>query len=344
MQKIPFFEDRLKYSGNLLPVIKRACEYFEIGDLLQYDKFTLGFKDYSLHLKTSGGEWVLKIFSKDTKSSEINRYINIIKLVTDSNIKHPELKKSKDDSYIYYDKKTKMYMNMVAYIPGTLLYDTKKLSPKVINNIMTEVVKINELNINPQPIFDMWQVANLNWLFNQTMHVLNPAVKAKIDSVLKIYLDIENKLPTCFIHGDITRTNVIVGKDNSIHILDFGASGIYPRLHEISIIAAHLIADGDKSLQSCVNQVVNAYIKKGGHLTTYERSSVINYTLAILAAKYLCNIYKIDETNETKEMVYWRDISIVYLMSPLNKRHVYLKGKKYITMYTTNMWKDAAAS
>ncbi len=62
-------------------------------------------------------------------------------------------------------------------------------------------------------------------------------------------LNIE-KLPHCFVHGDIISTNVIRSIDNKIFIIDFAVANIYPRIQELAILLCDLflVKDKDKYL------------------------------------------------------------------------------------------------
>lgn len=135
--------------------------------------------------------------------------------------------------------------------------------------------------------FDMWQVDSIKGLYDETRHVLHPVVRHKIEDVIHRYAQIIDDLPRGFVHGDMTRTNLL------------------------------------RRVACC-----------------QASSEIVTYTRAILATKYMCNVYEIDEKIETEEMVYWRNISIIYLMADSNAESPNEKAKEYCGYYTPSMWTE----
>lgn len=335
-----FFDDRLKYRGDIMPVIQRACAFFELPKPQSTQLFMTGFKDYSMKVDTSKGSWVLKIFSKETKMAEIVRYEDIICRAIQGGVRHPVLRRGRNKDLIYTDMESDMHMSVVEYVPGTPMNEIASIPDDILKKVIAEAVKISRLDIHPPYRFDMWQVDNIEGLYGETKHVLHSEIRQKIEDVMRYYSEVQDELIRGFVHGDLTRTNIIARSDQEgeVAILDFGASGMYPRIHELAILAVHFLADGDLSLMSCIQKVCSEFTAQGGVLTDFEQDSMLVYTQAILATKYMCNVYEIDEALETDEMVYWRNISIKYLMADCNIENPNMQAKKYCEYYTSSMW------
>ena len=343
MNNKDFFDDRLKYYGDLLPVVKRACTFYALPEPQSTHLFMTGFKDYSVKITTGREDaWVLKIFSKETQLPEIRRYEDIVFQAIQGGVRHPALRRGSGQELIYTDIPSDMYMSMVEYVPGTLMNEFVSIPEEIFKKVIAEAVKISMLDLHPPYRFDMWQVDNIEGLYDETRHVLHPVVRQKIEDVIHHYAQIVDDLPRGFVHGDMTRTNIIARSDHEgeVAILDFGASGIYPRIHELAILAAHFLADETLSLDSCIQNVCDEFIVQGGLLSSFERDSMLTYTQAILATKYMCNVYEIDEEIETEEMVYWRNISIIYLMADSDAENPNEKAKEYRGYYTPSMWTE----
>ena len=221
---------------------------------------------------------------------------------------------------------------MVQFVSGKTLYESSEVTAKQLEKIIDEAIKIHGIKLRPDFRFDMWQVPNLRYLYDKTVDVLSEDVSAKISNVLKSYDNImSKKLPVCLVHGDMTKTNIIVSdKTHDVYVLDFGDSDVYPKIHELAIIDAYLLADGKKSLKFCIDKIIDLYTSRGGVLNNEEKENILDYTQAIMATKYLCNVYEITDENETDEMIYWRNISIKYLMADPDEENVINTEKGYL--------------
>ncbi len=335
------FRSRLAYSGDLFPVVRRACAFFALPEPRSMQLFTTGFENYSMKIDVGSKEaWVLKIFSKEATLSDISRYNNIVRQAVQGGVNHPVLRSGLNREIIYTDLPSDMHMVMVEYIPGILMKNVTSIPENIFKKVINEAVKISTLPIRPLYRFDMWQVDNIEWLYNETKHILHSDVRSKIEHVINNYLNIVDSLPRGFIHGDMTRTNVIARSDKKgeVSILDFGSAGVYPRIRELSIIAVHFLADGTLSLSKCIRKVCDEFVLQGGLLSDIEQDSMLVYAQAILATKYMCNVYQIDKSTETGEMAYWRNASIIYLMSDSDTETPKRFTEKYAAYYSPDMW------
>jgi len=132
-----------------------------------------------------------------------------------------------------------------------------------------------------------------------------------LENVLKRYDKIDTKmLPTCFVHGDIIKTNVIMGEDDKPYIIDFSVSNIYPKIQEVAVMAANLLADDSTTLESRVKASIAAYINAGGELNDYEQGVAYDYSLAGVAIEYMGSIYeRIYNNEEGDEVDYWQSLA-----------------------------------
>lgn len=117
----------------------------------------------------------------------------------------------------------------------------------------------------------------------------------------------EGMLPHAFVHGDLTKANVMLGDDGKIYIFDFSVANWYPRIQELAVIAANLLADSPDidSLQQACDIVAREY----GNLSDGEVSSLPVFALAAVAMEFLgahqekyINGIDSDETN------YWMSL------------------------------------
>lgn len=334
--------ERIGFDGNLKDVAERACLSYGLSEIADMQPISIGFDAYNVLVKlNSGAEWVARFFAKNSTDKDINRYVSTTQLAVQQGVAHPKLASTENGS-IYYDQESGLRMIMSEYVPGKLLYEFNAIPDKVFSKVIEEAVKISKINIHSEDNFDPWQVTNLVGLYEKTKHVLDEDIQAAIKDTIEGYQTVVEKLPRSFVHGDMTRTNIIARddkEDGSIAVLDFGSSGVYPRIHELTIIAAHCLADGVLSLDECIDKTCNEFYSQGGELTEFEKHAFYPYIRAIIATKYLCNVLEIDESEENEEIRYWRELSIAYLMADRKESNPIAGTYDYRKAYKPSMWR-----
>ncbi len=303
--------DRLAFDGNVRPILERACDAYEIGSLESYDEIEVGFEDYNVKVQTAKGIFVAKLFSKQRDAAEIHRNIAILEAVNKSDISHPSLHRQPNGD-IHYKDSSGLSMVVMDYIEGDTLYSENSVPSKAqLELIAAEAVKINNLEIEPEFIFDKWAIPNIHWMFEKVNAHISADMSAAITSVITKYdaIDIES-LPKCFVHGDIIKSNVIIDRENKPYIIDFSVSNIYPKVQEIAVMAANLLAEDGANLESRTQECIDAYVAAGGELTDYERSVVYDYSLAGVAMEYMGSVYeRVFNNEEGEEVDYWQSLA-----------------------------------
>ena len=118
-------------------------------------------------------------------------------------------------------------------------------------------------------------------------------------------LNIE-RLPHCFVHGDIISTNVIKAK-NKLWIIDFAVSNYYPRIQELAVLSCNLFFDEESKKNSTENlKIALKEYQEIVSLTQNEIKALPTYIelahgMHLLSANY----EKVKNNNQTKENEYW---------------------------------------
>lgn len=119
-----------------------------------------------------------------------------------------------------------------------------------------------------------------------------------------------DNLPTCFIHGDIIKSNIIKDKEGKLWIIDFAVSNYLPRIVDLAVTACDICLNSNnknKTIES-TRMIINEY-QKYNKLTNYELECFpLFYDLAnaigILQISYLS---RFKETS--KEDKFWLEES-----------------------------------
>ena len=78
--------DRLNYSGDLDPVVKRLSGVYQIGDPTDFSVIGVGYEDCNVIVNTSKGKFVAKIFSKIRTPQDITRYTTIMEKAVEAGV------------------------------------------------------------------------------------------------------------------------------------------------------------------------------------------------------------------------------------------------------------------
>jgi len=302
------FEKRLDFSGDIDGVVQRTVQAYELGELVGHNLITVGFQDYNIHAQTTSGEYLLKVFSKSRDENNTKRYVDIIEAVLAGGVQHPLLMRDNEGQAHHVDKESGLRMAVMEFVKGKTFFDMDRAPTDAeLAAIAEEAVKINKIDFTPDYLFDSWALINNQWMYDQVEPFMDDEGKELTKKVLELYKKLPvAELPKAFVHGDIIKTNTLLGDDGKIYIIDFAVSNIYPRVQEIAVMAANLTFDGKTTLQDRLEKVRIAYEQAGGELTPIERSSLYDFALAATAMEYMGSYYEKHISGETSEEIdYW---------------------------------------
>lgn len=116
-----------------------------------------------------------------------------------------------DKNFVYYDTKTGIAIK--KWIEGTNPKITNAKSPIFLNKLFKQIYQIHKLSKKHYTKFK-----TLNFAFyNTNVHQLPPIARKKY---LKLYNQHKND-PVVINHSDINLANIVLSKQNQIHLIDF---------------------------------------------------------------------------------------------------------------------------
>ena len=199
----------------------------------------------------------------------------------------------------------------MEHIKGKTFYELK-VEPTIEESkfIANQATIINQIKIKPEFIYDQWAIINFCKEYKKKEKYLNDEDKKSLDSLYNKFLNYNiGKLPHCFVHGDILRTNVIKTDEGRLYIIDFAVSNYYPRIIELSVLYCFFInINNFQKTEKMFNIVMTEY-QKTTKLTSMEIAELpfflkLAHAMHILQANY----QKVVENNISTENEYWLEL------------------------------------
>lgn len=308
-----FFIDRLNYSGDLAPLVERVCSAYDIGALKSFSVIETGYEDCNVLIGASGGKVVAKMFAKFRSREDILRYVGVMEKVLAAGVNHPPLLKTVRGEILYTDSKASgISMVLMKFIEGENFISLGRVpNEEELQNIIAQAAKINTIDFHPPYVFDSWAIPNIEATFDKVKCFIESRDLKLVEEAIARYSKIPvDTLPHCFVHGDILKTNVRLGKDGNIYILDFSVANWYPRIQELAVIASSLLFDEYNyvPLAKRVERAVEKY-EKLIPLGAEEKKHLYSYALAGIAMEFLgaCQ-EKYVNNNDGEETAFWLNL------------------------------------
>lgn len=306
------FLQRVNYKGNPLDFVSIVCGDYDIGRCISYEIVKMGYEDLNIVIKTNKGKYFAKFFASFRDKKECDRYVDIMLKVLSAGVSHPKLYKS-SQGYLHKIKigKSVLRLCLMEYMKGKTFYELG-MDPTIEESkfLANQAAIINQMSIKPEFLYDQWAIVNFckehkekgKYLNNEDKRLLNP-----------LYNKFSNydigKLPHCFVHGDILRTNVIKTDEEKLYIIDFAVSNYYPRIIELSVLYCFFMDINDfKKTKQMFGVVIDEY-QKNIKLTSDEKNEFpfflkLAHAMHILQANY----QKVVEKNNSAENKYWLEL------------------------------------
>lgn len=303
--------DRLNYSGSLKPVIDDACAAYNIGTRRAFSIIPVGYEDCNIVVETEKGKYLAKIFQKARTPQDIYRYRTIMEKTIEAGVNHPPLLQTQEDGSLFSDPEANgLTLVVMKFIEGkTFLELDRAPEEEELRRVLEQAARVNRINHHPTYLSDSWAVPNIREMFERTRKFIEPRDLKRVEQVIAIYNSIPVKrLPHRFVHGDLTKANILKSDDGNIYVLDFSCANWYPRIQELAVIAANLLYDGEASLRERTELVIREY-RRFNQLTIEERKHLYNYALAAAAMEFMgSHQEKYINGNDTTETDYWMNL------------------------------------
>jgi Ser/Thr protein kinase RdoA (MazF antagonist) len=304
------YQQRTGYKGDIGKVTRLISQDFNLGNVVTSHVIPIGYEDYNLCLETDQGKYFVKVFSTLRTDADCKRNVRIVEKALDAGAQVPPLMRS-SQGYLWMKSVngTKLRLCVMECIDGKDYFSAgSSPSIKDIRTIARQAALINTIDLRPAFIYDSWAIVNFPSEFKEKKQYL-PAKDLKWIQPLFYQFKKANikKLPHCFVHGDIIRTNVVKDKKGRNWIVDFSVANYYPRIQELAVLACDICFDpsSKRNSEKKLSIALEEY-QKIIALSEHEHDMLPLFIKVAHAMHVLCGTYEREaKSNTTRENEYF---------------------------------------
>lgn len=315
---MPNFQKRIEYQGDLKLLLEKVCKDYDFGNYISHKIISVGYEDLNVVLATARAKFFVKIFAKFRSQKDCLRYVGIMLEANKAGVSHPHIYKSKiGELYETLIGDSVVRLCVMQFIEGKTFYDLRE-QPTIeeLRFLAHQAAIINKLPIKPDPVYDSWAIVNLVKEFGEKQQYLSKEDFEIVSPIYKEFRKINlDRLPHCFVHGDIIKTNVMRSNAGSLYILDFSVSNYYPRVQELAVLFCDLFFNekAPSSFKKSYNLGLSEY-QKYLQLTPEELKIMPLYVQAAHAMHIICANYERKANgNTSKENESWLNLGRIGL-------------------------------
>jgi|GEM_PF-339545 len=276
--------ERIDYRGSIEPVVERLAAAYGVGRVNDFYVIEVGYEDCNIALETEQGKYVAKIFSKLRDAENIARYNTMMEKAVAARVNHPVLYRLRSGATVFSDEKaSNISMVLMKFIEGRTFLEKGRIpGEEEAGLVFEQAAMVNRMDFNPPYVVDSWAIPNVAAMYARVKDFTETSDRDLIEKAIGRYERIPiERLPHCFVHGDLSKANTIKGDDGKIYVLDFSVANRYPRIQEIAVMAANLFLDQSHpvSLKSRCEYALETY----GHINLLiddEKRYLYDYALA----------------------------------------------------------------
>lgn len=301
------YTNRIPKSIKVKEVCIKICQDFHLGNFIKYEIVVTGYQDFNIILKTSTNNFFVKIFNKYRSRKDCETLTDINLQMNKNGVNCPKIYPYNKNQFLYeYQSGNSVVFLLVQEFIYGINFHIRKSTPNN-NEIKTIIKQISNIqaisNINKNYVYDSWYFGNIEKEFAKRKYILQPIEINILQKIIKKFQKIDfDKLPKSFVHGDLTKENVIKDKNGKIWFIDFSVANIYPKILEIAVINTHLIINYSDQAETNSNRnlVINEF-EKNQKLSQQEKNYLPSLELTIYAIEYLICIYELRKNNDYSE-------------------------------------------
>jgi Ser/Thr protein kinase RdoA (MazF antagonist) len=308
MSAVDDFHNRLAFEGDPHSLIVQIATQYGFNDVKSSQVVTSGFEDCNFIIEADDKKLFVKCYAKSRTPEDIDRSIQVLDAVADSDINHPYLYSTADG---LVSKVGDVRAIMMDCIDGKSFHELDR-SPTEdeAKLVLAEAVKINELDIDPPFIYDSMALINIHDMYESVSKYITEADDNLVRPVLEGFDEIGiDALPKAFVHGDLISTNVMLDNKGKIWVVDFSVANTYPKVQELAVISSSLMHSSNESLKEVVEKMASFYETCGGSLTAKEKAALFALARAGQAMELLGSYYyTYINTDNIEEAAHWQEV------------------------------------
>lgn len=302
--------ERIGYAGSLEELARGVCAAYDLGRFKSCSLVEVGYEDFNFSLVTNEGGCFVKVFADFRTLEECRRYLEVVDRAGAAGVATPRLIKRPRDGLGLLQVGAKLLRFCVLELVDgdNLLALQYRPGPGELEFLGGQAALIASIELKPPWTYDSWAVVNFPKEFGEKGGFLQEEERALLQSLVDEFTGLEiEKLPHCFVHGDLIATNVLRDRAGQLWIVDFAVSNYYPRIQELAVLGCNLCFDSLSREKSAANVqlVLNEYQLRSP-LTSREAAVLPRYVEFAHAMHVLrANYEKVANGNSSAENEYW---------------------------------------
>ena len=194
---------------------------------------------------------------------------------------------------------------VMDYINGKDFFSLKELpNEKDLELIASELAKLNNINYQPNFIYDKWAIVNFIKEYDKNIELVDEDDRPLIEKAFQNFKSCDfSRLQYGFVHGDIIETNVIKDKQGKLFFIDFSVSNYLPKIVDLAVTICDLCLDLEniEDSKSRASRFVKEY-ERISPLSSYEKECLRKFIVCHQAITVLETMReKKIENNQTQE-------------------------------------------
>lgn len=289
---------------------KKICRDYKLGEYKNHELILIGIDDLSYFLDTTRGKYIVKIINYEKTDKDISEFVEKINVVTKNHIKAPKLIEH-NKKYLYECDTNGITIKLVVmeYIDGKDLYSIdKQITKQDIDKLIDILIllhKIEEKIENKE--YDEYCFMQIKEDYQKTKDSLPNNIKIQVEEMIREFDEIElEKLPRCFIHGDLISSNIMKDKNKDLWLIDFYQSGNGVRILDIVKVLNSVIDNYkyEENIEELEQYFIEKYSKKMP-LTPYELEVLPTLRKIDVCTGIMMETFDAIEGRDNEENQYW---------------------------------------
>lgn len=278
--------------------------YPQLGSIKKYEPVLVGYEAANILLKTSNGEYFLKIFESDRDRKNIDSLILVHIQASKIGVPVPQLVNGKDGYLsIFQDVSEVPYFITEKFEGKTFEFNEPTLED--MSKVCQYLALLNTLSFPVVEEYDPWGNKNIVREYDNLQGFLDEKkeVALIVEAVRSLPL---SRFSKGVIHGDLQTKHVIKNSQGEYCILDFGCMSLDAKVIELStFLAWFCFSEKNWVNHSEIIQKMISIYSKIHHLTGEEISSLPILVRSAYASYYLKTSQLIAEGDNSDETKKW---------------------------------------
>lgn len=244
MNKNMRYYGRIDEISDINILSSLVAKEYGFGSVLNTEVLEIGYEDFNAIITTTTGKYLMKVFRNSRSDEEVYQCIQRSYTAEQNNVQTPKIYKNVKGDIVTIIKylNSRFRVSVIEYIDGSNFFDLKKKpSMEELSKIVDIGSKLNNINYQPNFIYDTWAITSFCKEFEKKKQYLEEKYLNLVEPIYEKFQSFDyDKLPKSFVHGDMTSTNLLLDKNEKIWVIDFSVSNYMARINEIVVICDDL--------------------------------------------------------------------------------------------------------